>query len=74
VDADIWLRYQGWDRTVIAFELKQLAADGEPVTGSVVLRSNPALHAAAVRHYGSFGRALRAAGLARKRARRRTGK
>jgi hypothetical protein len=67
VDADSSSRYQGWDKTLVVAELKQRSADGEPCNSYAVLCSNPALHAAAIRHCGSFANAVRAAGLGGKR-------
>lgn len=79
VDADSSRRHQSWDKTVVVAELKQLHADREATNSFAVRMSNPALHAAAVRHLGSFAAALRAAGIKVQRRRRsslkmRTGK
>lgn len=63
VDADASRRYQDWDKTVVVADLKQLHADGTKLNSSAVRISNPRLHAAAVRYFGSFDKALRAARL-----------
>jgi hypothetical protein len=67
VDADTARRYQDWDPTVVVAELKQIHADREPLKSSAVRKSDPPLHAAAVRYFGSFGKAVRAAGISSSR-------
>lgn len=67
-------RYQRWDKTVVVAELKQRYADGESMNSRAVQLDNAPLHAAAIRYFGSFDKALRAAKLnpakLRKRSRR----
>jgi hypothetical protein len=63
LDADDIARYRRWDRNSIAFELKGRAQDGEPVSSGALQSDDPGLHAAAVRHFGAFDSALRAAKL-----------
>jgi len=54
-------RYRTWDRSSIAYELKARQTDGEPLNSGALQREDPGLHAAAVRHFGSYEKALRAA-------------
>lgn len=61
VDPDLERKHTRWDRQTIAFELRQRQAEGEPMNSAAVQRDLPALHAAALRHFGSFDAALRAA-------------
>ncbi|MCS7033850.1 MAG: hypothetical protein NZ561_07625 [Phycisphaerae bacterium] len=53
--------YRQWDRASIAYELRARYLDGEPMNSACVQREEPALHAAAIRYFGSYDRALRAA-------------
>jgi hypothetical protein len=63
LDSEDIARYRRWDRPSIAYELKSRARDGEPVSSGALQADDPGLHAAAVRHFGAFDSALRAAGL-----------
>jgi len=63
LDADDIARYRRWDRNSIAFELKCRAQTGEPLASGALQREDPGLHAAAVRHFGGYDSALRAARL-----------
>jgi hypothetical protein len=63
LDADDVAMYRKWDRHSILFELRQLARDKEPLNSGAIQKSDPGLHAAAVRHFGSYDAALRAAKL-----------
>lgn len=63
VDADDYRRYRAWDRESVAFDLKQRYADDDAVNSGAVQAEDPGLHAAAVRYFGSFDLALRAARL-----------
>ena len=56
-------RYRRWDKASIAAELKSRARNRRPVNSGALQADNPGLHAAAVRHFGAFDSALRAAGL-----------
>ena len=69
VDADDYRRYRAWDRESVAFDLKQRYADDEAVNSGAVQAEDPGLHAAAVRYFGSFDDALRAARLVPKKVR-----
>jgi hypothetical protein len=61
LDADEVSRYRRWDRNTVAFELRARAVDDEPLNSGAIQRDDSGLHAAAVRHFGSYDRALRAA-------------
>jgi hypothetical protein len=63
LDADDIARYRHWDRHSIGFELKSRARDGEALSSGALQTQDPGLHAAAVRHFGAYDAALRAAGL-----------
>jgi hypothetical protein len=56
-------RYRRWDKTSITHELKSRARNGQPVNSGALQAHDPGLHAAAVRYFGAFDAALRAAGL-----------
>ena len=73
LDADEVNRYRKWDRENILFELKGRYRAHEPLNSGAIQRDDPGLHAAAVRHFGSYDAALRAARIdpARVRERRR---
>src|SRR5438874_3178880 len=61
LDADEISRYRRWDRNSVAFELRSRAQDHEPLNSGSIQREDSGLHAAAVRHFGSYDRALSAA-------------
>lgn len=63
LDADEIGRYRKWDRHSIIFEFKSRAAEQEPLNSGAMQREDSGLHAAAVRHFGSYDQALRAARL-----------
>jgi hypothetical protein len=63
LDADEISRYRTWDRNTIAFELRSRRREDEPLNSGAVQRDDPALHAAAVRQFGAYDPALRAAGI-----------
>jgi hypothetical protein len=63
LDADEISRYRRWDRNSIVFELKSRASDDEPLNSGAIQSEDPGLHAAAVRYFGSYDGALRAAKL-----------
>ena len=63
LDADEVSCYRKWDRNTIVFELRSRAQDGEPLNSGAIQREDPGLHAAAVRHFGSYDKALQAAKL-----------
>jgi hypothetical protein len=61
LDADDVSMYRTWDRNTVLFELRQRHSDGDALNSGDVQREEPALHAAAVRHFHVYDRALRAA-------------
>jgi hypothetical protein len=61
LDADEVSRYRKWDRNTVAFELRARAQDDEPLNSGAIQQDDSGLHAAAVRHFGSYDAALRAA-------------
>jgi hypothetical protein len=69
LDADDVSCYQSWDRNTITFELRARFRDDEPLNSGTLQREEPALHAAAVRHFGAYVKALRAARLNAQRLR-----
>jgi hypothetical protein len=75
LDSDDVSRYRRWNKSTIVYELKARAADGEDLNSGSVQREDPGLHAAALRYFGSYDVALRAAkispGKVRKRKTRR---
>jgi hypothetical protein len=71
LDADEVSRYRKWDRNTLVAELKQRYADEEALNSGAMQREDPGCHAAAVRHFGSYDAALRAAGFDPRQFRRR---
>lgn len=61
LDADEISQYRKWNKDAIVFELKSRARDGTALNSGSVQKDDPGLHAAAVRHFGSYDNALRAA-------------
>jgi hypothetical protein len=61
LDADEVSKYRRWDKNTVAFELKARAQDDEPLNSGAIQKDDSGLHAAAVRHFGSWDKALRAA-------------
>ncbi len=63
LDPDEVSRYRRWDRNSIVFELRSRARDDEDLNSGAIQADDPGLHAAAVRHFGAYDTALRAAKL-----------
>lgn len=61
LDADEISQYRKWDKDSIVFELKGRHREHELLNSGAVQKEDPGLHAAAVRHFGSYDNALRAA-------------
>ena len=61
LDAEEISQYRKWDKDSIVFELKGRYREHEPLNSGAVQKEDPGLHAAAVRHFGSYDNALRAA-------------
>jgi hypothetical protein len=71
LDADEISRYRHWDRNTIAFDLRGRQRDGEPLNSGALQQEDPGLHAASVRHFGSYDAALRFARIDPERFRQR---
>jgi hypothetical protein len=71
LDADQVSCYRTWDRNTVLFEIRARQREGEPLNSSAVQQDDPALHAAAVRHFGSYAASLRAARIDAKAVRQR---
>lgn len=63
LDAGEISRYRTWDRASIIADLKQLSADEEELNSGAIQKEDPGLHAAAVRHFGTYDAALKASGI-----------
>jgi hypothetical protein len=61
LDAAEVSRYRKWDRNAVVFEIKEMSQAGDPLNSGAIQQEDPGLHAAAVRHFGSYDNALRAA-------------
>ena len=61
LDADDVSQYRKWGKESIVFELKGRYRDQEMLNSGTVQKEDPGLHAAAVRHFGTYDNALRAA-------------
>ncbi|HEY7120497.1 MAG TPA: hypothetical protein VH475_28190 [Tepidisphaeraceae bacterium] len=61
LDAQEISQYRKWDKDSIVFELKGRHREQEALNSGSVQKEDPGLHAAAVRHFGSYDAALRAA-------------
>jgi len=71
LDADQISRYRKWDRNTIVAELKERFSDEEALNSGALQRQDPGAHAAAVRHFGTYDNALKAAGFKPDRLRQR---
>ncbi len=63
LDADEVSRYRRWDKNTIISELRARSRQSEPLNSGGIQADDPGLHAAAVRHFGSYDAALKAARL-----------
>jgi hypothetical protein len=63
LDADEIACYRSWDKNTIAFEIRTRAQADEPLSSGALQKDDPGLHAAAVRYFGTYDNALRAARL-----------
>lgn len=63
LDPDEIARYRKWNRTEIASELRRMSQEDEAINSGALQKGDPGLHAAAVRHFGNYDAALKAAGL-----------
>jgi hypothetical protein len=73
LDADEISQYRKWTADAVVSELRSRARDNEALNSGAIQVEDPGLHAAAIRHFGGYDAALRAARLdpARFRQRRR---
>jgi hypothetical protein len=71
LDADDVSQYRKWQKESIVFELKGRYRESETLNSGAVQKEDPGLHAAAVRHFGSYDNALRAAKVDPSKIRRR---
>lgn len=69
LDPDEISRYRSWNRSSIVFEIKALAQDHHVLNSGAVQRDDPGLHAAAIRYFGTWDKALKAAGINPQRVR-----
>ncbi|MCC6423644.1 MAG: hypothetical protein IT447_09230 [Phycisphaerales bacterium] len=53
--------YRRWSRNDILFDLREMHQAREPLNSGTIQRDDPGLHAAAVRYFGSYDDALKAA-------------
>jgi hypothetical protein len=58
LDPDRVSRYRSWNRAAIVAALRQRHRDGKPLGSGALQKHNASLHAAAVRHCGTYERAL----------------
>ena len=63
MDAGDVSQYRAWDKNTVLFDLKSRAADSEALNSGALQKEDAGLHAAAVRHFGSYEAALKAAKL-----------
>jgi len=61
LDADDVAMYRAWDKNSVIFQLKARAQNGEPLNSGGLQKDDPGLHAAAIRYFGTYPAALRAA-------------
>jgi len=61
LDADDISPYRRWSKNDILFELRERWQSREPLNSGTIQAEEPGLHAAAVRYFGSYNHALRAA-------------
>lgn len=61
LNADDVARYRKWSRSTITATLRARAKTSKPLNSGALQADDPGLHAAAVRHFGNYDTALRAA-------------
>jgi hypothetical protein len=71
LDADDVVIYRTWDKHSVLFDLKLRAQGGDAMNSGALQQDDPGLHAAAIRYFGTYPAALRAAKFDPKRIRRR---
>jgi hypothetical protein len=63
IDGDDVRVYRAWSDETVAWELRHRHADGLEMNSGAVQRDDSSLHSAALRYFGTYDRALRAAKL-----------
>jgi len=63
LDADDVAIYRTWDKASVVFDLRARASGSELMNSGALQKDDPGLHAAAVRYFGTYDAALRAAKL-----------
>jgi hypothetical protein len=71
LDADEIARYRRWSKDSVVYELRSRWRDHDALNSGALQASDPGLHAACVRHFGSYDAALRAARLDPQKVRQR---
>jgi hypothetical protein len=61
--ADKMRLHRNWNSVKVSRDIRRLRAEKQPLNASYVNKNNPALFGAALRHYGRWDSALRAAGI-----------
>lgn len=63
LDADDVALYRKWDKESIVYEMRSRSREGKALNSGAIQAEDPGLHAAAVRHFGDYDAALKAAKL-----------
>lgn len=63
LDSDDVAIYRTWDKSSVIFDLRARASNNEAMNSGKLQKDDPGLHAAAVRYFGTYDAALRAAKL-----------
>jgi hypothetical protein len=63
LDADDVALYRKWDKDSIVYEMRSRSRDRKPLNSGAIQTEDPGLHAAAVRHFGDYDGAIKAAKL-----------
>jgi hypothetical protein len=71
LDADEINQYRKWTRDTVVSELKARHRESLPLNSGAIQKDEPSLHAAAIRHFGGYDHALRAAKLDPEKVRQR---
>jgi hypothetical protein len=61
LDGQFIAKYRRWDREAIITEIRKRVRQKQPLNSGGIQQNDPGLHAAAMRHFGSFDAALSAA-------------
>jgi len=71
LDSDEASRYRKWNNNTIVYELRSRSADGDDLNSGSVQRDDAGLHAAALRYFGTYDKALQAARISPAKIRKR---